>query len=165
MIDEGAWKARAVEGALAYTSKGSDQIAIDFVIGEGPNTGEHITWYGYFTEDTFERTIASLRHMGWGGADLSDLSGIDTQDVRLVVAHEPDLNGELRARVKWVNALSGIAVKERMDVAATKTFAARMKGRILALAAKQPAQRPSPGATAATAATTESANTSDDIPF
>lgn len=137
MIDEGAWKARACEGTLAYTGSKNKQIAVDFVLLEGPNEGAHITWYGYFTDETWERTIDSLRIMGWGGTDLDDLSGIESEEVRLVIAHEPDLQGELRARVRWVNALGGIAVKERMDAGAARAFALEMKGKILAHGARQ----------------------------
>lgn len=179
MIEEGVWKARACEGTLAYTSKGNDQIAVDFVLLEGPNEGHHITWYGYFTDETWERTIESLRHMGWGGSDLSDLSGIESNEVRLVIEHEPDLQGEYRARVKWVNSLGGIAVKDRMDNGQSKAFAAKMRGRILALGAKGPMPRPAqqqrPTPASIGNATTNPPNpnalgpaeevNSDDIPF
>lgn len=172
MIEEGSWKARACEGTLAYTNGGNDQIAIDFALLEGPDIGAHITWYGYFTDDTFERTIESLRLMGWGGTDLSDLEGIDSNEVRLVIAHEPDLQGELRARVKWVNGLGGIAVKSRMDAGASAAFAQRMKGRILALGANQ-GQRvarpqpsaPRPAAPSAGASHVVPDQSTDDIPF
>lgn len=182
MIEEGSWKARARESALGTASTGREQIGIDFEILEGPNVGHHITWYGYFTEETWERTIESLRTCGWGGSDLSELgspdgsgrpaaeSGLDANEVRIVIAHEPDLQGEYRARVKWVNSVGGVAMKDRMDVGAAKAFAQKMRGRILALGAQQgqprqqkqngqQAQRP----TAATPA--QSAPDDDNIPF
>lgn len=169
MIEEGAWKARACEGTLAYTGSKNRQVAVDFVLLEGPNEGAHITWYGYFTDDTWERTVDSLRICGWGGADLDDLSGIEANEVRLVIAHEPDLQGELRARVRWVNALGGIAVKERMDAGAARAFSIEMKGRILARGAQQgqprkqqrPTQQPAPSEPA----TTTGLGDPGDIPF
>lgn len=167
MIEEGAWKSRACEAALGYTGGRNRQIAVDFVLLEGPNEGEHITWYGYFTDDTWERTIDSLRIMGWSGADLDDLSGIDANEVRLVIAHD-EYNGEVFARVRWVNTLGGIAMKERMDPAAARSFAAEMKGRILAHGAKQGTprkqqQRPTPAPTPADAESKLADDT--DIPF
>jgi hypothetical protein len=143
LIEEGAWKARCCAWDMGTTqSTGNEQVGLDFVILEGPNTGSHITWYGYFTDDTWERTVESLRLCGWGGSDLSDLSGVDSNEVRIVIEHEADLQGEYRARVKWVNNLGGVAMKNRMDVGAQKAFAQKMRGRIIALGAKGPAPRP-----------------------
>jgi len=169
LIEAGSWKAICREGTLAFTNKErKPQVALGFELLEGPNVGAFITWYGYFTDETWERTLESLRMCGWGGSDLSDLSGIDTQEVRLVIVHEPDLNGEIRARVNWVNSLGGIAVKQRMDVGEAKAFAAQMRGRIIAHgaasgrstqrptgAAPQPPHEPSVGPGAS----------GDDIPF
>lgn len=169
MIEEGTWKARACDGALGFTSKGTEQIAIDLQLLEGPNTGNHITWYGYFSEATFERTIESLRLLGWKSDDLSDLRGIDANEVSIVIEHEPDLQGEYRARVKWINGLGGVALKDRMDVGAAKAFAARMKGQVLAQKTAAPrtvAPKPSapPGARPAAAPITAQP-TDDNIPF
>lgn len=175
MIEPGAWKARAGEAALGYTSKGNDQLAVDMVITEGPSAGSHITWYGYFTDETFDRTVESLRHMGWTGSDLSDLRGLDTNEVRVVIEHEPDLQGEIRARVKWVNSLGGVALKERMDVGAAKAFAQKFKGKVLALQAaggspRKPANngsqpRPAPAGGGEQRPTGGEPAPSDDIPF
>lgn len=168
MIEEQVVKARACAIDFGYTSKGNDQMGVDFVLLEGENAGSHITWYGYFTEETFERTIESLRHMGWGGTDLAELpSNVPQEEVQLVIGHE-EYNGEVYARVKWVNALGGIAMKERMDAGAARAFANKMKGRILALGAKsgQPraaanGQRP----TAPQQSPVMPDQSTDDIPF
>lgn len=134
MIEEQTVKARAVEAALGYTSQDNEQVAIDFVLLEGPNENAHITYYGSFSEKAVEHTLKALRTCGWEGDDLSDLSGIDANEVELVIAHEEDLEGQLRARIRWVNAPGsrGIAMKTRMDEGAAKAFAERMKGHVLA---------------------------------
>jgi len=179
MIEKGTWKARCCEAVLGFTSKGNDQIGLDFVLLEGPNQGSHITWYGYFTEDSFERTIESLRLCGWEGNDLSVFSdtqrgkgsGIDRSEIALVVDHEPDQHGEIRSRANWVNPLGGVAMKERMDDGASKSFAARMKGKITALqqggggARQSMSQRMTPAQERQQQGQASGQNPSDDIPF
>lgn len=168
LLTEGIWKARGCGAELGFTSKGKDQVGVDFVLLEGPDIGKHVTWYGYFTDDSFERTIDSLRLCGWEGDDLSDLRGIEKNDVQLTIAHEPDLQGEIRSRAAWVNGLGGVAMKDKMDKGAAAGFAARMKGRVLALKqagggqAKRPTGAAPPRAAAGHA--TEGQPT-DDIPF
>jgi hypothetical protein len=132
MIEQQTVKARAVEAALGKTSTGGEQIAVLFQLLEGPNEGQRITWYGYFTDKTLDRTLESLDHCGWEGDDLSNLDGIDRNEVYLVIEHEPDQQGEIRARVRWVNAAGGIAMQNRMDAASAASFAARMRGEVLA---------------------------------
>lgn len=134
MIPAGTYKARAVDAALGTTSKGGEQVAIQFQILEGEAEGQHITYYGYFTEKTLERTLESLEYCGWEGDDLSNLAGIDRNEVYIVVEHEPDQEGQVRARVRWVNSGSGggIALQNRMAPADAASFAQRMRGEVLA---------------------------------
>jgi hypothetical protein len=132
MITEGTWKARATEGALGYTQGGSEQVGVSMQLLDGPDEGKHITWYGYFTEKTVERTIESLRLMGWEGDSLADLTGIDRNDVFIVIEHEADQQGEIRAKVRWVNGGGGVQMKDRLDEGAAVAFAERMKGAVLA---------------------------------
>jgi hypothetical protein len=132
MIPVGTFKARATEAALGTTSKGGEQVAVNFQILEGEAQGQFVTWWGYFTEKTTERTLESLEHCGWQGDDLNDLAGIDRNEVYLVIEHEQDQQGELRARVRWVNAAGGIAMQNRMAPADAASFAQRMRGTVLA---------------------------------
>jgi hypothetical protein len=149
MISAGRHKARAVEGALGMTGTGKEQVGVMMEITAGEHAGETITWYGFFTEKTIERTMESLRHMGWSGDDLSDLTGIDANEVTIVIEHETGDDGKERARVKWVNAGGGgLAMRDVMDADAAKAFAQRMKG--AAIASRQamgapPAQRSNGG--------------------
>jgi len=132
MIEPQTVKARAVEAALGMTSKGGEQIAISFQLLEGPNEGSRVTWYGFFTEKTLARTFETLEHCGWEGDDLSNLDGIERNDVYLVIEHEQDQDGQPRARVRWVNAVGGIAMQHRMAPAQATSFAQRMRGQVLA---------------------------------
>ena len=167
MISIGTWKARALEGALGEPSKedGNPVVAVGFQILEGPDTGSHITWYGYLTEKTFERTIESLRYCGWQGDMLDNLHGITDNDVYLVVEHEPDQQGELRARVRWVNAGGGVALKNRMTTEAASSFAQRMRGQVIAAQQRSPRAAPAPAAANSGARDFAPSNNSDDIPF
>lgn len=131
-IEDGAWKARAREAALAVASTGSPQLGIDFEIIEGPSKGEHVTAYLYFSEGSFDRTIEALRLCGWKGNDLSNLAGITDNEVRIVVEHE-EYNGVVRPKVKWINSVSGVAVQNRMSPGDAADFANRMRGRIVAM--------------------------------
>ena len=69
MLAAGNYRGRPVRAALGTSSKGTEQIAVEFELIEP--AGERMTWYGFFTEATTDRTIESLRHCGWQGNDLS----------------------------------------------------------------------------------------------
>jgi hypothetical protein len=139
MIEAGRYPARGVEGGLGVTSKGAPQVAVLVRITEGPNVGAELTWYGHFTEKTEEKTLDQLRVLGWSTDDLNDLSGIDANDVSIVVEHETNDRGETHAKIRWINRPGGgLAMKERMDDAAARAFAARMRAKAVASRAGAP---------------------------
>jgi len=170
MFPLGTHKARAVDCVLGMTGTGKEQVGVLF---EHVETGERITWYGYFTDGTFERTIESLRYMGWQGTDLLDFrqglpAGCDNE-VDVVVEDETDeRDGKVRRKVRWVNGNGGVAVKETLDDAQARVFAARMKAKVAALHAKtggpKPASKPKPPSRVAQSASGE-VLVEDDIPF
>jgi hypothetical protein len=81
--------ARARNWTLGISSTNKEQIAVELVLPAGSPDGEALPWYGYFTDSTFERTIESLRYLGWEGTDLSDgLPGLDKNEVSIVVEDE-----------------------------------------------------------------------------
>ena len=89
-----------------------------------------------------------------------------------VVAHEPDLNGEIRARVQWINGEGGVAMSNRMDEGEAAAFAAEMRGRLLARkqrGGRAPARVPSVRAERPTAAAGQAEHVlpvdDSDIPF
>lgn len=145
-MELGTWKAKSIGGALGMTSTGKEQVAVEFEFTEGPNMGQRMTWHGYFTDKTTERTFESLRIAGWRGQDLDDLSDLsrsDVPEVALVLKEEP-YEGKMQTKIAWVNRVSGIALKSQLDPNAAKSFAARMKAQIIAFDAKQgqkPAQK------------------------
>lgn len=131
-LKSGTFTIKGVRGMLGFTNSGKEQVAVELsVVDEGDFFGERITWYGYFTELTFDRTLESLRILGWNGDDLSDLSGIDQNEAQAVIEEE-EYDGKLRLKVKWINAKGGLALQKPMSDGEASAFAARMKGRVLA---------------------------------
>jgi hypothetical protein len=177
MIQPGTHRARALSGGLGYTSGGKEQVGIDFQIVAGEHEGEHISWWGYFTDKTVDKTIEALRTCGWEGDDLCDLTGIEINEVDLVVQfkeYTDKKTGEVRdgVEVRWINRASGLQMRDKMDSGQAAAFAAKMRGRVVALRsgngkAAAPAPRPQPkfptgpGA----AAPLQQAIDNDDIPF
>jgi len=154
MITPGTHRARALSAGLGYSSNGKEQVGVDFQILEGEHEGEHITWWGYFTEATVDKTVEALRTCGWEGDDLCDLTGIEKNHVDLVVQAKEFTNpktGEVRdgVEVRWINRAGGMQMRDKMDQGQAAAFAAKMRGRVVALRsgngrAPAPAAKPQP---------------------
>jgi len=143
LVPEGTWRCKGVTGALGYTSQDGEQVGIDIMLMPDQHEdvdGRHLTWYGQFSEKAAQFTIKTLRTLGWVGDDLSDLTGIDTNECDAVIAHEQDLQGEWRARIRFINPLGsgGVAMKSKMSSEQAKAFAERMRGQVLALGKAAP---------------------------
>lgn len=141
MIEPGRHKARAISAELGYTSTGKEQVAVAFEV----DGGQRITWFGYFTDKTADKTLDGLMAAGWQGDDLRDLSTVGSQDCEIVVEHENDNDGQPRARVRWVNRLGNgvVTLKQPMSDAQRASFAERMRGKVIAKRQAEPARRPS----------------------
>lgn len=135
MLQPGYYRGRAIEWGLGKTEKGTRHVAVRFqTLDEQERPGESIAWYGYFTDKTTERTLESLQHCGWEGTDITDLSGIERNEVQLVVQHE-EYEGKVHARVAWVNRPGGggIAIKAPLDEGEKADFARDVKAKLLAM--------------------------------
>jgi hypothetical protein len=171
MTLHGTYRARAVSGGLGFAKNGTEQLGVDFVITEGPSEGQHVTWWGFFTDKTADRTIESLRIMGWQGDDLCDLTGIDQNPVDLVIEaeeYEDKRTGEIRSigKVRWVNRAGGLSLKDAMSPQQAREFAARMRGRVVALGGSKRPQAPANGPARKPAPPPPSQPAvDDDIPF
>lgn len=131
MIAPGTYRAKAVQWVLGESKSGVEQVAVDCsLLDENDAENARITWYGYFSEKAWERTVESLRLFGWTGADPTDLTGLDKNVVELVVEHE-EWEGKTRAKAKWVNAPGGgLAMVAPLAGEKSKAFGARMKALI-----------------------------------
>ncbi len=140
ILPEGTYRAKAIEAQLGFTSANKEQVAISFQLLTPGFETERAAYYGTFGEKSLEITIKALRACGWKGVDLSDLSGIDANEVNLVVEHE-EYNGTVSAKVKWVNDGAGGLLKNVMGDAEKLSFAQRMRGEVARLGAGQPKDR------------------------
>jgi hypothetical protein len=155
----GKFRAQALEGSLGYSTTGKEEIAVQFLILEGPDEGKRITWWGYLSDAAADRTLESLLHTGWDGEDVSVLTGLGSKDATIVI-QEDTYKGVKRTKVAWVNQLSrGPTNDKAMDDSQRTSFAERMRGRTIALQKKVPAQV-GPAADLASAQVA-----GDDIPF
>jgi len=159
----GKHPARAIAAALGMAETGSYQVGVEFLFTDGPNKDSTITWYGYFTEKTKERTIESLKIAGLKGVDISDLSSLSASDTPTVqiVLEEEEYQGNRQVKVKWVNKIGGLAMKNQLDESGAKQFAALMRGDLAAYDAEhgggaKPAPKPN-GA--------KPASDTSDVPF
>jgi hypothetical protein len=91
-------EARPIAHHFSQTSRGNDQVVVTLETDDGK---DHV-WNGYFTDGAIERTVESLRHMGYDGGDLADMKL--TERVELVIEPE-EYKGKVRDRVKWVNKI------------------------------------------------------------
>jgi hypothetical protein len=135
----GTHRARATEWALGMSSTGKEQIAIMFELVGGPHDGKHITAFLYFTDNTVDRTLESMRHCGWDSDNLAELDNLGANEVELVIEDE-SYEGKTRSRVKWINRVSRLALKEQLDPGQVAAFAARMRGKTVASKQKYGAQ-------------------------
>jgi hypothetical protein len=134
MLPAGTYRAQALDGHLGYTSKGKEQIVVKFVIVDGPQKDQALTWFGFFSDACFDRTIQSLRYCGWQGDDVSDLSGIDRHAVDLVVEHD-EYQGKVTPKVRWINQIGGGL---GMSAAQAEEFARSIKSRIAGMKGAEP---------------------------
>ena len=140
IVPKGKYRARAREWVLTEIGeKGTPAVAVEFVFSD-ESLGS-IRWDGWLSDAAFDRTIESLRHCGWTGDDLSDLDGLDANEVELVV-EDDDYNGKTYSKVKWVNRAGSLAHKSPLTGDKAKFFAKQMQARIRALDASKPAPGP-----------------------
>ena len=170
-MQAGTFKAKAKTWTLAEASTGTLQVAVEFEFAsDADGTLERITWYGYLTDAAFNRTIEALRHCGWKGDDLSDLQGLDANEVELVLAEE-EYKGHVNIRVQWVNKPGGLAVKAPLAADKAKAFAASMRDRIRGLDASKgkpaapAAKKPTPPKMPPAMQSAPASNPPDDLPF
>lgn len=130
-LPNGTYRARATQGVLGESKSGKEQVVVQFELLEPDYANQTISWYGFFTDATCERTFESLRIMGWQGTNLDDLTGVDANEVSLVIENE-EWEGKTRAKVRWVNAVGGMGLLAPLAPDKAKAFAARMRGRVLA---------------------------------
>lgn len=185
----GHHKGRAISGDFGFAGTGTKQVAVLFEFTEGECQCEQLTWYGFFTPATAERTVEGLRNAGctFPNGDLCDLTGLGSVECVLVVEEDgTDDHGYPRLKIRWVNKLGGgVALGSRMNEADKRALAAEMRGFVLggapatqapaaaaSTSATPPRPRPAPATAAQTNGTTPPRapqgvrrSVNDDIPY
>jgi hypothetical protein len=164
-IGAGRHAVKVVNHQLGKSSTGTAHVAVLF---EDPEGGR-ITWYGYLTDAALERTIASLRILGWdptkhdGRIDSLHNSGLLVDAEAEVVVEMETYNGETRPKVKWVNEVGG-GMGEGMPAEEALSFASSLRQKILSAQPPKPNSRPGPARQpAGVGADTDGVD--DDLPF
>ena len=143
MNQQRVYRARARQWGLGESSKGKEQVAISFDITTEGAEFNSINAYLYFTEKTWERTVESLRHMGWTGSDIADLAGLDANEVELVIKDDT-YDGETRPKVKWINRIGGLELKAPLTGDKLKAFSAVLQMRIQGMGPSTAPQKAKP---------------------
>lgn len=147
MIEAGKVRAVASDHQWGKSSNDNEYVQVTFEIREGSDEGQSIAWWGYFTEKTQERTVEALRHCGCTFPDnnITDLTGLGSKDVQLVIEHEPNQEGDMRAKVRWVNRLGGgPTVQAPMSAGEKEDFSQRLKGVLVASKPSGESNQPPP---------------------
>ena len=142
MIQSGRYMARCTgpaDASWGMSQNGNLQLALVFELLEG---GQQLSWVGTFASGpATDICLQALENCGWKGTDpIEDLSGIDSEEVELVVVEEEDLEGNLRTRVRWVNRPGAGRIKFKHPVGPAELAA--FKGEIRAAVAAKRAGGP-----------------------
>ncbi len=133
-IQTGTFRVRGIAGSVTFgtASTGTEQVGVGIEFLEGPNHGRRLVWFGSFTENAEDRTLESLRYLGWDNDDIADMSGIGSIEAEAVIEEEEGQDGKPRIRVQWINRARGPSFKNPMNDTQLRSFAARMKGKAVA---------------------------------
>lgn len=152
-------RSKALEWALGEWDGGKPYVGVSFKIKD-PLDGveKFVGWRGWFSEAAADRTIESLRHLGFEGDDLTKLEGLNKNEVDLVIEDESyvpegETEAKVTTRVQFINQVRGPMVKTKLEGEKLGSFAAQMKARFRAVdaaAGKRVVSKP--GAPAATPA-------------
>lgn len=165
-------RSKAKEWALGEWDGGKPYVGISFHIKDPLDGAEKfVQWRGWFTEAAADRTIESLRHLGFEGDDVSELKDLDKNEVELVIEDEEytdQQTGESKTttRVQFINKPRGPMVKTKLEGDKARSFAAQMKEKFRAVDAAAGKRVPKPnGAPASSGPLGGDPPPPDDLPF
>lgn len=125
-MDTGRFKGRGVKGSEQFNMLEGKApcIALDLKL-VGKSGDEFMTTFLYFSEAAAPYSYERLRALGWKGQgpqDLSDLSGIDTNEVDVDVTAET-FEGKTRLKANIMTGGSRVVLADKVDA---KVFAAKV---------------------------------------
>lgn len=149
-LPKGFYKGRAIKGSEQYgvSKNGNDQIVIDLDLGE---LGQASTFLN-FSDAAAPYAIERLRACGWKGDDVTDLTGIDANEIDVQVKYET-YQGKEQMKVEIATGGGKVKLENQMDDRSKRAFGARMKQFLKGngAATPKPASKPQ--------------ETPDDLPF
>ena len=124
-IPAGYYKGRAVAGSEQFgvTPNGTDQLVLDVDL---PSLGRRVSTILYFSTNAAPYSLEKLRACGWIGDDVTDLKGIDANEITLEVKYET-YDGKERMKTNISTGGGRITLDSPMDAATKRGFAARMR--------------------------------------
>lgn len=136
-IPAGDYRGKAIKGTEQYgqTSKGNDQIVIELDLLD---IGEKASTFLVFTDAAAPYSIDRLRALGWKGDDLSNLDGIDANEVGVQVKYEM-FEGQEKMKVQILTGGGSVKLKDQLDDKGKKAFAAKYKDLAKSVAAPKTA--------------------------
>lgn len=119
------------------SNKGTPQVVVCFEVLRGPQAGQRMSWIGYFTEKSEERTLKALRLCGFTGDDLDAFAGqVPNNEVQIDVQEETDNQGRIRTKIAWINDPSfgsGMKMENALSGADLRKFGAQFKSKLKSL--------------------------------
>lgn len=121
------------------TDKSPFTAAVCFEVLNGPQAGQKITAFLYFSDTAgksgktvFERSLESLRVCGFTGDDIDKFAD-QTPDIEcsIVVEHET-YQGKTTAKVKWINQAGGqgFTFEKPLDATSLRKYSAQFKSKL-----------------------------------
>ncbi len=107
-------------------------FAVEFMITEGENKGERITWRsGFSSEKAVEYTVSQLRALGWLGTKFDSVQ-LSEEPVQIQVRLGKEYNGTRTPEVAYVVTEDSFE-RFAMEGSKASAFAAKMEERVRAL--------------------------------
>ena len=126
----GNYTGKAIKGSEQYgeSPNGNPELLLQVIIPELASPefpqGRVFTTVLYFSAEAAPYSIPRLRALGWEGNDLSDLSGIDKNEVQINVAWPVDPgDGKAKLKVQIGSGAGTFSTKKPVD---PKAFAAKV---------------------------------------
>lgn len=141
MIQPGTYKALLVDWGMEKSpEKGTLAVALVFRLATAAGSSD-MTWRGYLTEKTTDRTLDTLDMLGFKGSSFDDLiegsmgksRPLNTSKVVECVVTHQEYNGKTYARIDWINDPEKFAIKrvQKGDPALSSAAASLIRRRAM----------------------------------
>jgi hypothetical protein len=113
------------------TGTGTMQVVLHFEITDGEFRGRRLPWFGYFTDDSWTRTMDSLEIAGFEGDDVEQFAKQEVDKLVSITVDHNEYEGKTRARVAWVNKPGGgvVKVSNPLDSKGLRLLASKLKAK------------------------------------